>query len=242
MRRSTVAEAGLSSVTSATMQVEGEVGEAPSVSAAGGLGRDAVPPVGAADPVAEAAGAAGGVEAQADDADQDFLVALLAGDGEVIGGAVGEFASPSRRSSRRPATADRGSGTSARVRVTSQSLTRRCSASASCGRSGRRVRRSVFRGSKDAPPAAFGLRAVFRGRFGCSLVGIGRTLSAWRCRKVAQATLHTQERRAFRSNLPRAGAPPLADPQRWDSVAIPREGVRRLRGYVARHFRARSRA
>jgi hypothetical protein len=50
-----------------------------------------VPPVVAADPVAEAAGAPGGVEAQADDADDGFLAAFLAGDGEVVGGAVREF-------------------------------------------------------------------------------------------------------------------------------------------------------
>ena len=72
-------------------EVERQVGERPAGQPPGGLGGDAVAPVGSADPVAETAGAAGGVEAEADDADEGLLAALLAGDGEVIGGAVGEF-------------------------------------------------------------------------------------------------------------------------------------------------------
>ena len=46
------------------MRSRGRLAKAQLVSRLGRLGRDAVPPVGAADPVTEAAGAAGGVEAR----------------------------------------------------------------------------------------------------------------------------------------------------------------------------------
>ena len=69
---------------------EVEVGECPAGEAAGGFTGDAVAPEAAADPVAEAGGSCGGVEAQAGTADDDFFFGLVAGDGEVVGAVVGQ--------------------------------------------------------------------------------------------------------------------------------------------------------
>ena len=63
--------------------LEVEIGECPAREPAGGLGGDAVAPEAAADPVAEPPDAgACRIAAQPDDADQDFVLALAAGDGE----------------------------------------------------------------------------------------------------------------------------------------------------------------
>ena len=91
MRRSTAAEAGLSVATPAVMRSISRLAKLQLVSRPAASVATPWPQYFCADPITEATGARGAVDGDADAADQDFLVFLLAGDGELTGGAGGEI-------------------------------------------------------------------------------------------------------------------------------------------------------